>query len=152
MFYNSVEFIFDELDNLSVENKLTENLKLIAYLRDSSKPEDIQKHFRVILDRMWQLSDSKDNNYTLYISNLVLIFFKEFKKDFPQIFLDLDFLKNVSLFFSYVEKILKKETSSGTINSDRKKEIVEILKSSFSEEYYYRKNERLNPKQLNLPF
>jgi len=147
-----VEFIFDELENLSVESKLTENLKTIAYLRDSSKPEDIQKYFRAILDRMWQLSDSKDNNYALYISNLFLFFFKELKRDFPQIFLDLDFLKNVSLFFSYVEKILKKETSNEAINSERKKEIIEILKSSFSEEYYYRKSNRLNPKQLNLPF
>ena len=152
MFYDIVDFIFDELDTLSVENKLTENLRLIAYSCESSKPEDIKKYFRAVLDRVWQLSKSKDNNYSLYISSLVLSFLKELKLNYPNIFNEKDFFKNISLFFSYIEIILKKSEQMNETTKQRKKEIISILRKYFSEEYYYRKNRRLVPKQYNLPF
>jgi len=57
------------------------------------------------------------------------------------------------MFFSYVEIILKKITNkSNKITKERKKEIIDILKKNFSEEYYYRKKSRLIPKQGDLPF
>ncbi|HOJ63013.1 MAG TPA: hypothetical protein PLE45_01215 [Spirochaetota bacterium] len=83
MLYEKVEYIINELETLSVENELIENLKIIAYYFDSSKPEDAKKYFKNIIERIWQLSISVDNNYALYIVHLVLLYLKEIKDGFP---------------------------------------------------------------------
>lgn len=153
MLYEKIEYIINELETLSLETELIENLKIIAYYFDSSRPDDAKKYFKNIIERIWQLSNSIDNNYSLYIVHLVLIYLKELKDSYPQIMVNRDFFKTFTIFFSYVEVILKKvKEKSKEVTKERKKEIIDILKKNFSEEYYYRKKSRLTPKQDDLPF
>ncbi len=153
MLYDKIEYIINELETLSIENELIENLKIITYYFDSSKPDDAKKYFKNIIERVWQLSKSMDSNYALYIIYIILIYLKELKDGYPQIFMNKDFFNLITIYFSYVEIILKKITrKSPKVSKERKREIIELLKINFSEEYYYRKKSRLIPKQGDLPF
>ena len=152
MFYDNVSDIFQDLENLSLEKNLIENLKLIAYSCDSSRLEDFAKYFRNVIDRVWQLSKSKDLHYANYILFNIMIFLKEVKSYNDDIFSNEENLKLMGGFFDLLEKILVKSRSFFEENIEKQREIVEIIQSNFSEEYYYRNNDRELPKQLNLPF
>jgi hypothetical protein len=152
MFYDEVSDIFQELENLSLEKNLIENLKLIAYSCDSSRQEDFGRYFRNVIDRIWQLSKSKDLHYTFYIILNVMFFLKEVKNYNAHLFKNEETLKILSLFFDLVEKMLLKAKNENEEYIEKNREIIEIIENNFNEEYYFRKNERLIPKQFNLPF
>lgn len=153
MLYEKIEYIINELETFSVENELIENLKIITYYFDSSKPDDAKKYFKNIIDRIWQLSNSMAGNYALYIVYIILIYLKELKEEYPQVLINKNFFNLLTIYFSYVEIILKKiNIKSPKVTKERKKEIIEVLKNNFSKEYYYRKKSRLIPKQGDLPF
>jgi hypothetical protein len=152
MFYDHVSDLFQDLENLSLEKNLIENLKLIAYSCDSSRQDDFGKYFRGVLDRVRQLGRSRDLHYANYILFNIMIFLKEVKNYNEELFKDEENLKLMSGFFDLLEKILAKSKSVIEENLVKQKEIVEILENNFSDEYYYRKNNKLLPKQLNLPF
>jgi hypothetical protein len=152
MFYDQVSDIFQELENLSLEQNLIENLKLIAYTCDSSRSEDFSKYFKSIMERLYKLSKSKDLHYSIYILLNITLFLKEAKSYSEELFKNEETLKLMSNFFDLSEKIIKKSKTLYEENMEKQKEILSIIENNFFDEYHYRNKDRLLPKQLNLPF
>jgi hypothetical protein len=152
MIYETVEYILGELEGLEDERDLIENLTLMTYYCDSSQPGRIQKHFRKVIDRYSKLVEDDNVSYTLYITGLVLLFLKELKEAVPHITRSIHVFKQITVLCQYIEKLLRKECGDSEEYLDRKREIIELLSRNFSQEYYYRKRDRMLSEQYRLPF
>jgi hypothetical protein len=152
MFNDEISYIFEELNTLSLEKNLVENLKIISLLYDSSRIDDTKKYLRRVSERILQLSKSRDVGYALYVSLLVLNFFKEAKKYNKEIFNNEGIFIEMTVFFDYLDKILKKTKTKNDDNLEKRNETIEISGTFFADEYGYKKSNKIVNKQLNLPF
>jgi len=152
MFNDKVAYIFDELETLSLEKSLIENLRVISLTWDSSRAFDIKKYLRKIDERILQLSKSKDSGYALYIILMILNFLKEAKLYNESYFGNEEFFFELVILIDNVCKILQKPKAKNKQNFEKRKEILELIGTYFPLEFTHIQDYKILGKQLKLPF
>ncbi len=149
---NIDDIIPNELFEITKENNLLENMKLIVMTLGSTVSASTKKYYRRIIDRVSHLTTPEDIEYELYITVSILNFFINLREIQPAFFMDIDIINLNSIFFKYIEKILKINSHDNDTYKKRKEELLVLIFRKFKDEFYYRKNERLHPKAPDLPF
>lgn len=150
MSITKIGYIIQDMEVLSLENKLIENMKIIPKLLDAGNYDNSISFFKAINERVWALNKSKNYHYTLYISFNTVSYYAEICKIYPEILNSDNFKIIFKIYINNLFKITDDKQSNTIENMNLKNEINKIISDNFAEFYY--DNDKEKNEQLLLQF